>query len=53
MNNKYAEEFYQIVKEDPKKYFEDYKILQKRMDSDFKEVTGKVVNNLYQGYFYI
>ena len=52
MNNKYAEEFYQIVKEDPKKYFEDYKNLQKRIDSDFKEVTGKVVNNLYQGYFY-
>ncbi|MDO5041490.1 MAG: glutathionylspermidine synthase family protein [Peptoniphilus sp.] len=51
-NDKYVEDFYEIVKEDPEKYHSDYLSIRKKIKKDFKDNDGKIMNNLYQGYFY-
>lgn len=51
-NDKYVEDFYEIIKEDPTKYHTDYLTIRDKIKKDFKDNDGKIMNNLYQGYFY-
>ncbi len=51
-NDIYVEDFYKIIEKDSAKYYADYLQITEKIKKDFKDNNGKIMNNLYQGYFY-
>lgn len=51
-NDKYALEYYEILKKDEKKYYEDYKNLVERVNNSSAYYHGEPIPVTYQGFFY-
>ncbi|WP_138159344.1 glutathionylspermidine synthase family protein [Peptoniphilus catoniae] len=51
-NDKYVKDYFEIVNKNPKKYYNDYENIQKRVEKSFKDNQGHLVKYPYQGLFY-
>lgn len=51
-NDKYAIEYYELLKKDEKKYYEDYKDLVEKVNNSSAYYHGEPIPVTYQGFFY-
>ena len=51
-NDKYAIEYYELLKKDEKKYYEDYKDLVEKVNNSSAYYHGEPIPVTYQGCFY-